>query len=119
VVKGEHHAEYTWFSVADSLPLLTISAKKAAQKIVRAVRTGKAEVTLGFPAKLLAFTYGHFPVTVIKSLAVANHLLLGPDDAGGLDRSTGRESQTSLSKSFLTTLSKRAARTYNENSALE
>jgi short-subunit dehydrogenase len=117
--KGEHHAEYTWFSISDSLPLLTISAKRAAQQIVRAVRTGQAEITLGFPAKLLATLHGLFPGLVAKSLAIANRLLPGPGKAAGLDRSMGRESQTSLTRSFLTTLGQRAAETYNENTALE
>jgi short-subunit dehydrogenase len=118
-VKGEHHAEYTWFSISDSLPILSISAKKAARQIVHATRTGKTEVTLGLPAKLLAFLYGHFPRIIIRSLAIANHLVPGPGKAEGLDRSTGRESETSLTRSFLTTLGQKAAEEYNQNPAVE
>jgi short-subunit dehydrogenase len=117
--KGEHHAEYTWFSISDSLPMLTISAKRAAQQIVCAAQTGQAEVTLGFPAKILAFLHGLFPGMIIKVLAIANRLLPGPGKAEGLDRSIGRASQTSLSRSFLTTLGQRAAENYNENTAFE
>jgi short-subunit dehydrogenase len=114
--KGKHHAEYTWFSIADSLPLLSISAKKAAQQIVRAVEKGKVELTLTFPAKFLAFLHGLFPTRTMKMLSIINRLLPRTGQVEGLDRSTGRESETPLSQSFLTTLGQRAAHTYNQES---
>ncbi len=115
IFKGQHHAEYSWFSVADSLPLLSMSAKKAAQQIVRATEKGQVEVTLGFPAKLLAFLHGLLPTTSIKILALTNRFLPRPGTVEGLDRSTGKESQTPVSQSFLTTLGKQAAETYNQH----
>lgn len=113
--KGEHHAEYTWFSIADSLPLLSMSAKKAAQHIVRATQRRKVEITLGLPAKMLALVHGVFPQLTIKILSIVNHLLPGIGQAEGFDRSTGKESETRLSQSFLTTLGQKAVQTYNED----
>jgi len=113
--KGKHHAEYTWFSIADSLPLLTISAQKAAQQIVRATQKRTAEVTLSLPAKVLAVAHGLFPQLTLKALRLTNRFLPGADDATGLGKRTGRENQTPLSQSFLTSLGQRAAHSYNEN----
>lgn len=38
--KGKHREEYAWFAISDSLPLLSISARRAAARIVRACRYG-------------------------------------------------------------------------------
>ncbi len=113
--KGKHHAEYTWFSIADSLPLLSMSAKKAAQHIVRAAQRRNVEITLTLPAKMLTLLHGVFPQLTIKMLSIVNRLLPGTGQAEGFDRSTGKESETPLSQSFLTTLGQKAAQTYNED----
>lgn len=115
LIKGKHHAEYTWFSTADSLPLLSMSAKRAAQLIVRATRKQRVEIVLTFPAKLLALLHGLFPQLTIRLLTIVNRFLPAAGEAEGFDRKTGRESETTLSQSFLTTLGRRATQTYNEN----
>ena len=113
--KGKHHAEYTWFSIADSLPLLSTSAKKAAQLIVRATQRHSVEITLTFPAKMLALVHGTFPQLTINLLSIVNRFLPKVGQAEGFDRSTGKESETPLSQSFLTTLGQKAAQMYNED----
>lgn len=113
--KGKHHAEYTWFSISDGLPFLSTSAKQAAQHIVHATQMHRVEVTLTLPAKLLALFHGVFPQLTIRLLSIVNRLLPAAGQAEGFDRSTGRESETSLSQSFLTTLGRQAAQDYNEN----
>jgi NAD(P)-dependent dehydrogenase (short-subunit alcohol dehydrogenase family) len=40
--KGQHRAEYAWFSISDSLPLVSISAEHAARRIIDACRHGDA-----------------------------------------------------------------------------
>ena len=115
IFKGKHHAEYTWFSIADSLPFLSTSAKNAAQHIVRATQRRKTEITLTLPAKMLALFHGVFPQLTIYILSVVNRFLPGTGQAEGFDRSTGKESETPLSQSFLTTLGQKAAQTYNED----
>src|SRR5437868_10247139 len=52
--KGQHQAEYAWFSISDSLPISSISAQRAARQIVRACKNGDAEVILSVPAQLAA-----------------------------------------------------------------
>ncbi len=115
--KGKHHAEYTWFSIADSLPLLSMSAKKAAQHIVQTTQRRKVEVTLGLPTKMLALVHGTSPQLTINLLSIVNRFLPKAGQAEGFDRSTGKESETRLSQSFLTTLGQKAAQTYNEDTS--
>lgn len=91
-----------------------MSAKRAAHQIVKASERGRAEVVLGFPAKLLATFHGLFPGTTANILGLVNRFLPGAGPVEGLDRKTGGESQTSVSASFLTFLSQKASQEYNE-----
>jgi short-subunit dehydrogenase len=34
--KGQHRAEYAWFSISDSLPITSMSAERAARRIIEA-----------------------------------------------------------------------------------
>jgi len=45
-LKGAHEDEYAWFKTADSLPLLSQDAQKAASEIVEGIAAGDAEVIL-------------------------------------------------------------------------
>jgi Short-chain dehydrogenases of various substrate specificities len=44
--KGDHRAEYTWFSLGATLPLVSMDADRAARSMVRAVRRRQAEIIL-------------------------------------------------------------------------
>jgi len=113
--KGKHHAEFTWFDLADSLPLLSISAQKAARSIVKATRKNKAEVTLTFPANVLARFHGLFPGAAMKVMSITDRLLPRAGKVEGLDRWRGKESETPLSRSFVTALGQQAAQEYNQS----
>ncbi len=91
-----------------------MSAKRAAQQVVKATERGKAETVLGFPAKLLATFHGLFPGTTTNILGMVNRFLPTAGPVEGLDRKTGRESQTPISNSFVTALTQKAEREYNE-----
>jgi short-subunit dehydrogenase len=111
--KGQHRAEYTWFSISDSLPLLTISAESAARQILAACKRGDAEIVLSLPAKLAATLNGLFPNTISDVLSFVNRMLPAP---GGIGRQSARgsESESFLSPSMLTTLGDKAAVQNNE-----
>src|SRR6185503_4123757 len=47
--KGQHRAEYAWFSIGDSLPVTAMSADRAARQILTACKRGEAEVVLSVP----------------------------------------------------------------------
>jgi short-subunit dehydrogenase len=111
--KGQHRIEYTLFSLSDSLPLVTISAERAARQIVAACRRGDAEVVLTWPARLAARFHGLFPGLTADMLSLFNRLMPGPGGIGA-GRALGKESQTPLAPSVLTTLTDQAAQRNNE-----
>jgi short-subunit dehydrogenase len=111
--KGRHRDEYAWFSISDSLPFLSMSAKRAARQIVSACKRSKAEVVLSVPAQLAVTFHQAFPELSARVLAGVNRLL--PVSGGeGTNKVRGRASASSLSPSILTTLGERAARRYNQ-----
>lgn len=119
IAKGNHKADYTWFTIAGSLPLLTISAGRAAKQIVEATRQKKAEITLTLAAKLLEKFHGLFPSLTCHILALVNNVLPASDSAQGLVPRSGKESETPLTRSFLTALTRKAADKYNEHSDMQ
>ena len=48
--KGRHHAEHAWFTISDSLPLISIDARQAARRIVAACGRGDAEIMVSWLA---------------------------------------------------------------------
>ena len=115
-LKGRHAQELTWFAVGDSLPLLTISAPKAARKIVAACRRGKAQLVLTFPARGAVLANTLFPEITAKLLDVTNRLLPGRNPVDGDEVKKGTEVDSSVVPSPLTILSDRAARRHNQPS---
>ncbi len=114
VIKGsDHQTEYTLFTLLDTLPVSSISVKRAARQIVRATRRGTTELIITLPAQLLARFHGALPGLSTEILGLVNRLL-PTSDATGTERHAGRESETPLTRSFLTSLGRRAARDYNE-----
>ncbi|HWQ31490.1 MAG TPA: SDR family NAD(P)-dependent oxidoreductase [Blastocatellia bacterium] len=113
VFKGQHRAEYTWFSIGDSLPLVSISAESAARRIIAACRRGEAEVIFPIQAKLAALCDALFPELSADLAALANRLLPAPGGIG-TGKAKGRDSESSLSPSVLTVLGDQAARRNNE-----
>jgi len=111
--KGRHRAEYAWFSISDSLPFITISAESAARQIVSACKRGDAELVLTFPAEAAAAFHGLFPGLTADLLGWVNAMLPRPGGIGE-DGAPGRESASSLSPSWLTGLTDKAARHNNE-----
>jgi NAD(P)-dependent dehydrogenase (short-subunit alcohol dehydrogenase family) len=73
--KGDQPAEYGWFSVGASLPLVSMDAERAARQIVRATKRGEAERVLTLPAVALAKFSGLFPGTTANILGLVNRLL--------------------------------------------
>ena len=111
--KGKHEFEYAWFSISDAMPLLTVSAENAARQIVSACKRGQAELVISVPAKIAVLFDALFPEAMSQMLALANGLL--PDAGGvGTDRMKGRDSTSSWSPSWLTTLNEEAALRNNE-----
>ncbi|HZO03260.1 MAG TPA: SDR family oxidoreductase [Burkholderiales bacterium] len=111
--KGQYRKEYAWFSVADSLPGLAMSAERAAAQILRACRDGEREVVLRNPANLAVPLQSMLPGTTQALLGALARLL---PRMGGIGQFSayGYESASRWSPSWLTRLSDTAARRNNE-----
>ena len=115
-VKGQHEKEYAWFSIADAMPGFTMSAEQAARRIWNAARRGDAELILSLPAKLLAGFHGLMPGTTSDVLAWVNRALPATgESAAANERRKGYESETPITRSFLTKLNRNEAARNNEN----
>jgi len=117
LVKGRRYAEASAFSLASSLPLLTMSAVGAARRIVRGVERGERVLVLGVPAKLLRLFHALFPGPLVGLLGQVNRLLPStPLDEQGDDRMPLPVElfRRGLARSILTVLGERAARRFNE-----
>jgi hypothetical protein len=95
------------------MPLLTMSAERAAAHIIDACRYGRAKVTLSLPAKLAVAMNALAPEVTAEAMALVARAL---PDPGGVGRASipGKHSTSSLSPSALTTLADRAAERNNE-----
>jgi NAD(P)-dependent dehydrogenase (short-subunit alcohol dehydrogenase family) len=111
--KGRHRAEYAWFAVSDSLPVTSINAERAAAQIVRACARGQAELVITTQAQLAVKFRALFPEATADILSVVNRLLPAPGGIGRR-RAKGKESESALAPSVLTTLTEWAARRNNE-----
>jgi short-subunit dehydrogenase len=114
--KGRTKAEYGWFAVSDSLPLIALPADRAAREILRACKIGRPITVLGWTAQLGALAHALLPNAVTLLMSLVNVLL--PKPSGERDRyARGHESESPLVASPLTALTKRAERRNNEVSA--
>src|SRR5262249_17706326 len=111
--KGRHREEYTWFTLGDALPFLSMSAEHASRQIITACQYGDAETILTLPAKVGTWLHGLFPGLTADFLGLINRLLPGPGGIGA-GRAKGKDSHSALAPSWLTTLSDRAAQRNNE-----
>ena len=112
--KGQHRAEYAWFSISDALPVLSQSAERAARQIIAACKRGEAEVVLSLPAKIATTLHALFPGCTADLLGLVNTLLLPAPGGIGTARRLGKDSSSQLSPSWLTSLSDKAAQRNNE-----
>jgi len=111
--KGD--AEYGWFALGASLPLISMDAERAARQIVQATKHGEAERILSIPATLAARFHGLFPGLTADLLGMVNHVLPTAEQAVGSER--GMEAQTNLQSPLLNKLTGwgfSAARRFNQ-----
>jgi short-subunit dehydrogenase len=115
LVKGKRAQEASLFSLASSLPFLTLDASRAARRIVQACERGERFVTLGWPWKALRVAMALAPGVGVGVLALVSRLLPG---AGG-DRPESAAEPAGVHRrgaghSVLTSLGEAAAAENNE-----
>jgi NAD(P)-dependent dehydrogenase (short-subunit alcohol dehydrogenase family) len=111
--KGKHRAEFAWFSILDSSRLTSMSAERAARRIIAAIRHGTPELVLSVQARLAIALAALAPNLVQRLLGLVNRLLPGPGGIGEAT-ATGLDSASRLAPSLLTRTTERAARRNNE-----
>lgn len=112
---GDRPAEYRWFAVADSLPLLSMDAERAAERIVTAALRGRAEVVLTPAARLGVLAHGVAPGLVTRMSGLVDRLLPGAEHAG--PPRPGHEVTDRMSKpvQFLTALNRLASTRFHQH----
>jgi len=116
--KGDRAKEFTWFSLGAAMPFLSMNASRAARQIVDAVGRGQPELTITFQARLAIAAQAVFPNLTAKILKLTNALLPKAGENPDLSKHKGRDSQSPLSPSPLTTLADAATPEFNEGPRL-
>ncbi len=89
--KGNHAAEFEWFSISNKIPFFSIAAEHAAAKIVGACRRGQASLILTLPARLGIAANAIAPGLTGLAMKATNRLLPAPTGASGNELRSGRE----------------------------
>jgi NAD(P)-dependent dehydrogenase (short-subunit alcohol dehydrogenase family) len=115
--------DYAWFAPLASLPGLSISAERAARRIVSGVLSGRPTVELTPLTIIGRRVHGLAPATTTRVMGLVSRLLPGPsgraadpmtEAAPAVDGSTARERLSSRVVDGLSVLGDRAARRTNE-----
>jgi short-subunit dehydrogenase len=114
--KGDHDAEFGWFAAASGLPLISISADRAARKIVVACRRGQSSLTLTLAANFAIAGNAVAPNLSGFMMKLVNRFLPGAVEASGDQLQTGWESRSaSFPPRWLTGLADAAIDENNES----
>ena len=73
--KGDKNAEYTWFSLSDTIPLASTSAEHAAKQLWEGVLCGDPEVVVGWNARVAIILHNLFPEWTAELMSVVNRFL--------------------------------------------
>ncbi len=112
--KGDNQKEFTWFAMGAALPVVSIHARRAARKIIDAVRHGDAELIITPQAKAAALFHGVFPGLTANILGVVNRFM--PSATGGQrERHLGKQSETAITRSFVTKAGRKAAKEFHQH----
>src|SRR5438045_1662506 len=76
--KGQHDAEFAWFSVSSGMPLISMSGERAGHKILMAARRRQPSLTLTFAARGAVVANALFPNLTGHVMKIGNRFLPGP-----------------------------------------
>jgi hypothetical protein len=102
---------YSLFTPISSTPLTTISAERAARRIVDAIRHGDAEVTLTLHAKLAVRVAGHAPGLTAEGLGLLARVLPKGERP---EKVAGRDIPSPVDDSIVTAPGRKAAAEFNQ-----
>jgi NAD(P)-dependent dehydrogenase (short-subunit alcohol dehydrogenase family) len=108
--KGQHQREFAWFHLSDSLPGISIDARRAARQIINACQHGDPELIITPAARMAVVLNALCPSTMARAMAFTNWLLPGPAQTrDGDEAHSGWQSVSRMMPNPVTTLSDRAA----------
>ncbi|MGB3685142.1 MAG: SDR family oxidoreductase [Ornithinimicrobium sp.] len=110
---GKQGREYAWFAPSASLPFISMSAERAAAKIVEGVLAGEPHVALHPITHLGIRVKGLAPSTTVRALGLAGRLLPkspSPAKSATIEGHVAARSLGSTAVDTLTMLGSRAAR---------
>ena len=91
--KGDHSAEYKWFELSSKLPLASISAERAARKILAACRRGRPALIMPWPTYFISAANALFPNLTGHAMKLVNKCLPGRVDQSGDQAQPGGEAR--------------------------
>ena len=112
--KGNHDAEFAWFSAGAGAPLISMDADRAARKIVAAFRRGQPSLTLTFAARGAIAGNALFPNLTGHTMKIVNRFLPDVADESGEQSRAGAELPR-ITPEWMTRLADRAMRKNNED----
>ena len=112
--KGDYRREFAWFHLADSLPGLSIDARRAARQVIEACRRGDPQLVITLPARLAVIVNAAFPNLMARAMRIVNAMLPSPRPQRGMQSRSGWQSVSSIAPSMLTRSADRATRDNNE-----
>jgi short-subunit dehydrogenase len=89
--KGDHAAEYKWFEMSSRLPLASISAERAARKILAACRRGKPALVMPWTAYFIIAANALFPNLTGQVMKIVNRCLPPRVSKSGDEARSGAE----------------------------
>ena len=89
--KGDHSAEFHAFTGANRLPFASMSAERAAKKILAACARGQCALAIPFAARVLIVAHALFPNFVGRIMKIVNKRLPLPVAGDGSEAHAGSE----------------------------
>jgi NAD(P)-dependent dehydrogenase (short-subunit alcohol dehydrogenase family) len=111
--KGKHDIEFAWFAASAGAPLISMSADRAARKILAACRRGQPCLTLTLAARMAILGNALFPNLTGYSMKLVNRFLPAAGDDKGDQLRAGAQLRR-LGPKWLTRLADRASIRNNE-----
>ena len=87
-LRGDHAREFQWFTAMSATPLTSMRTDRAAAQMLAALRSGKAMVTPGAPARAATLAAALAPNPTAAVTSVATSVLPDAEDGRGLEPCT-------------------------------
>ncbi|MGI8890953.1 MAG: SDR family NAD(P)-dependent oxidoreductase [Chthoniobacterales bacterium] len=95
--KGNHGAEFTWFTLSASLPFSAVDGDRAAELIVEACRRGQSSLVIGWSTRAGMIGNAVFPSLTGEVMKLINRFLPSPVGVEGDETKSGREARAEQS----------------------